>query len=86
MTQRLAAQPRCWLRLGSWEGLHMGNVTSGWWAGLQLRRLRKLIYVPAASSLPKDDQIIGAETAGFSRTWRQTQMPVLSATAWARPR
>lgn len=58
---------------------HLGVV--GW-----PRRLRKLIYVPAASSLPKDDQIIGAKTAGFSGTWRQTQMPVLSTTAWARPR
>lgn len=38
----------------------MGDVTSGWWAGLHLSRLRKLIYLPAPSSLLKDDPIIGA--------------------------
>lgn len=50
----ISTQPGCWLRLGSWEGLHIGLVTSGWWAGLQLRRLRKLIYLPAPSHTPQE--------------------------------
>lgn len=43
----------------------IGKATSGWWAGVQLSRLRKLI-IYLSPQPPQDDQIQGAETAGFS--------------------
>ena len=65
MAKRKGAQPWCQLWLGSQGGgLWVGRVISGWWAGLQLSRLRKLIFFSTSSSLrTKDDQGTGAQTA-----------------------
>ena len=63
--KRKGAQPWCQLWLGSQGGgPRVGRVTSGWWAGLQLSRLRKLIFFSASPSPhTNDDQGTGAQTA-----------------------